>query len=280
MVNFDQEGQQGLKRSPTVERHRGSDGEDEFEIGNPFNHPEKKRRLTPEQVRFLERSFEKENKLEPERKVQLAQELGLQPRQVAIWFQNRRARYKTKQLEKEYDSLKASYDQLKADYDSLIKEREGLQNEVKLLTKKLKLRETGQGELNPEPQQPFGKPKSETEKLPTMGVGLTPPTSTTKQTEDASSAKSDVLDSESPHCTEANQSSRPEDPVDSTHILDPELQSDFSQDDDQDPQLMSLLPSTPTYNNFLRVDQECYDPNVTACNFSLVDDQPFWSWLY
>jgi len=101
-------------------------------MGNPFNHPEKKRRLTPEQVQFLEKSFEKENKLEPERKVQLAKELGLQPRQVAIWFQNRRARYKTKQLEKEYDSLKASYDQLKADYDSLIKEREGLQNEVKL----------------------------------------------------------------------------------------------------------------------------------------------------
>jgi len=152
--------------------------------------------------------------------------------------------------------------------------------QVKLLTKKLKLRETGQEEMNLESQQPLGKPKSDAEKSPKMGVGLVPP-SITKQTEEASSAKSDVLDSESPHCTEANQSLRLEDLVDSTHILDPELQSDFSQDDDQDRRLMSLLPSTPAFNNFLNVDQEeCYDPNVTACNFSLVDDQPFWSWLY
>ena len=52
----------------------------------------KKRRLSVDQVQFLEKSFEVENKLEPERKVQLAKDLGLQPRQVAIWFQNRRRR--------------------------------------------------------------------------------------------------------------------------------------------------------------------------------------------
>ena len=91
----------------------------------------KKRRLTSEQVQFLERNFEVENKLEPERKVQLAKELGLQPRQVAIWFQNRRARFKTKQLEKEYGTLKASYDKLKGDYESLLQQNEKLKEEVK-----------------------------------------------------------------------------------------------------------------------------------------------------
>ncbi|KAL0378954.1 UNVERIFIED_CONTAM: Homeobox-leucine zipper protein ATHB-16 [Sesamum radiatum] len=50
---------------------------------------EKKRRLRVDQVKALEKNFEVENKLEPERKVKLAQELGLQPRQVAVWFQNR-----------------------------------------------------------------------------------------------------------------------------------------------------------------------------------------------
>ena len=81
---------------------------------------EKKRRLNVEQVRTLEKNFELGNKLEPERKLQLARALGLQPRQVAIWFQNRRARWKTKQLEKDYDALKRQLDAVKADNDALL----------------------------------------------------------------------------------------------------------------------------------------------------------------
>lgn len=246
MVNFDNhEIQQGPKR----DRHRGSDGDDtggeEFDL-NPLYQPEKKRRLTSEQVEYLEKSFEVEYKLEPERKVQLAKELGLHPRQVAIWFQNRRARFKTKQLEKDYDSLKASYDTLKVDYDSLIKERLDLQNEVELLTKKLKQRDMVQANMDPDSpdngldSEPHngGIPKTETEMVSKMEVVMAP---NIKQTvEDASSAKSDVFDSDSPHCIEANHSSLLEDPA---HMLES-------------------------------------DPNGTSCNFSLVDDQPFWSWLY
>lgn len=99
-----------------------------------FHQPEKKRRLTVDQVQFLEKSFEVENKLEPERKIQLAKDLGLQPRQVAIWFQNRRARWKTKQLEKDYDVLQNSYNSLKADYDNLFKEKERLKAEVNFVS--------------------------------------------------------------------------------------------------------------------------------------------------
>lgn len=91
---------------------------------------EKKRRLSVDQVKALEKNFEVENKLEPERKVKLAQELGLQPRQVAVWFQNRRARWKTKQLERDYGLLKANYDTLKLSYDTLQHDNEALVNEV------------------------------------------------------------------------------------------------------------------------------------------------------
>ncbi|GLT62379.1 hypothetical protein SLA2020_350230 [Shorea laevis] len=67
---------------------------------------EKKRRLSVDQVKALEKNFEVENKLEPERKVKLAQELGLQPRQVAVC----------------YEALKLNHDALQHDNDSLVKE--------------------------------------------------------------------------------------------------------------------------------------------------------------
>ncbi|CAK8578767.1 unnamed protein product [Lathyrus sativus] len=102
---------------------------------------QKKRRLSVDQVKALEKNFEVENKLEPDRKVKLAQELGLQPRQVAVWFQNRRARWKTKQLERDYGVLKASFDSLKVNYESLQRDNETLLKEVKELKSRLQLEE-------------------------------------------------------------------------------------------------------------------------------------------
>lgn len=90
----------------------------------------KKRRLSTDQVRALERTFELDNKLEPERKMRLAQELGLEPRQVAVWFQNRRARWKTKRLERDYATLKSEYDQLRQKHDVLLRDKEALLSQV------------------------------------------------------------------------------------------------------------------------------------------------------
>nr|KYP75713.1 Homeobox-leucine zipper protein ATHB-6 [Cajanus cajan]KYP75769.1 Homeobox-leucine zipper protein ATHB-6 [Cajanus cajan] len=106
---------------------------------------EKKRRLSVDQVKALEKNFEVENKLEPERKVKLAQELGLQPRQVAVWFQNRRARWKTKQLERDYGVLKANYDALKLNYDTINQNNEALRKQIKELKSRLEEGNTESG---------------------------------------------------------------------------------------------------------------------------------------
>ncbi|KAG9440927.1 hypothetical protein H6P81_021092 [Aristolochia fimbriata] len=70
----------------------------------------KKRKLTAEQVNFLEVNFGNEHKLESARKDRLAAQLGLDPRTVAVWFQNRRARWRSKHLEEEYSRLKATHE--------------------------------------------------------------------------------------------------------------------------------------------------------------------------
>lgn len=113
-----------------MERCEEVRGEDEMSDDGSQSLGEKKRRLNLEQVKALEKSFELGNKLEPERKMQLARALGLQPRQIAIWFQNRRARWKTKQLERDYDILKRQFDALKSDNDSLKSENKKLHGEV------------------------------------------------------------------------------------------------------------------------------------------------------
>ncbi|KAK9052447.1 hypothetical protein SSX86_029076 [Deinandra increscens subsp. villosa] len=106
----------GMER---CEETRGAAADDDMSDDDGSQLGEKKRRLNLEQVKALEKSFELGNKLEPDRKTQLARSLGLQPRQVAIWFQNRRARWKTKQLEKDYDVLKRQFESVKADNDAL-----------------------------------------------------------------------------------------------------------------------------------------------------------------
>ncbi|GMP33529.1 hypothetical protein CsSME_00006811 [Camellia sinensis var. sinensis] len=161
------------------------DNEDD-ELDEYFQQPEKKRRLTPDQVQFLERNFEADNKLEPERKIQLAKDLGLQPRQVAIWFQNRRARWKTKHLEKDYEALQASYNSLKADYDGLVKEKDKLKAKVLHLTDELLTKNQSEAPL----QELTADSVSEDE-VSKISIAAC------KQ-DDLTSAKSDELDSGSP----------------------------------------------------------------------------------
>ncbi|KAJ4953903.1 hypothetical protein NE237_030735 [Protea cynaroides] len=64
--------------------------EDEEECGR--GPPRKKLRLTKEQSCLLRESFRENHTLNPKQKETLALQLKLKPRQVEVWFQNRRAR--------------------------------------------------------------------------------------------------------------------------------------------------------------------------------------------
>lgn len=63
------------------------------------------KRPTPDQVRLLEASFKANNKLHPHRKLQLCHQLDIPVRQIAVWYQNRRARLKNQSLELDYGAL-------------------------------------------------------------------------------------------------------------------------------------------------------------------------------
>ncbi|KAF6141838.1 hypothetical protein GIB67_003209 [Kingdonia uniflora] len=86
----------------------------------------KKLRLSKEQSAFLEESFKEHNTLNPKQKLDLAKELNLRPRQVEVWFQNRRARTKLKQTEVDCEYLKKCCETLTEENKRLQKELQEL----------------------------------------------------------------------------------------------------------------------------------------------------------
>lgn len=91
----------------------------------------KKKRLTEDQVAILENCFASKNKLEPEQKFQLAIQLGVPPRQIAIWYQNKRARWKTQSLELNYGALQLKLENVLDEKKQLEKDVERLKEELK-----------------------------------------------------------------------------------------------------------------------------------------------------
>ncbi|KAI5417572.1 hypothetical protein KIW84_042251 [Lathyrus oleraceus] len=82
----------------------------------------KKLRLSKNQSAILEETFKQHNTLNPKQKLALAKQLGLRPRQVEVWFQNRRARTKLKQTEVDCEVLKRCCENLTDENRRLHKE--------------------------------------------------------------------------------------------------------------------------------------------------------------
>ncbi|XP_057528534.1 homeobox-leucine zipper protein HAT22-like [Amaranthus tricolor] len=114
--------------SDDLEIERGSSRiSDEDEDGSgPTNTPRKKLRLTKEQSALLEESFKQQSTLNPKQKQALADRLNLRPRQVEVWFQNRRARTKLKQTEVDCEYLKKCCETLTDENRRLQKELQEL----------------------------------------------------------------------------------------------------------------------------------------------------------
>ncbi|KAL6992481.1 hypothetical protein U1Q18_010590, partial [Sarracenia purpurea var. burkii] len=81
-------------------------------------------------IRLLEASFDLNKWLDPERKSRLAQELGLPPRKVAVWYQNKRARWKNRSLEEDHEALRQRLESVLAENQRLEKEVERLREEL------------------------------------------------------------------------------------------------------------------------------------------------------
>ncbi|KAJ1296250.1 hypothetical protein BS78_01G285500 [Paspalum vaginatum] len=109
---------------PHTPREAGGGGSDDEDSGaGSGGGSRKKLRLSKDQAAVLEESFNEHNTLNPKQKAALAKQLNLKPRQVEVWFQNRRARTKLKQTEVDCEFLKSCC-------ETLTEENRRLQREV------------------------------------------------------------------------------------------------------------------------------------------------------
>ncbi|KAL9663885.1 hypothetical protein QQ045_019279 [Rhodiola kirilowii] len=98
-----------------------------------------RKRLSLYQVYSLEKKFKVDSRLEMKRKYQIAKELGLDPRQVTVWFQNRRARKnaKDKEIEMDYAKISGQFDLIKSEYDKVVEENKKLKAEMQQMNEEM-----------------------------------------------------------------------------------------------------------------------------------------------
>ncbi|CAI5460657.1 unnamed protein product [Closterium sp. Yama58-4] len=115
----------------------------------------KRPRFAEDQLAHLEAHFAVEQELTPASKKQLAARLGVKPRQVCVWFQNRKVRQRTRERETELESMQAAYAKLQATCRELQDDYELLKSDYQ----ELLLQNTQLFDMMQEIEQQLGNPQ-------------------------------------------------------------------------------------------------------------------------
>ncbi|XP_057531693.1 homeobox-leucine zipper protein ATHB-4 [Amaranthus tricolor] len=100
----------------TSDEDKGGNG------GGSCSDHRKKLRLGKAQIMVLEQAFREHTILNTKQKMALAKQVKLRPRQVEVWFQNRRARTKLKQIEVDCEYFRRYCEKLSEENKKLEKE--------------------------------------------------------------------------------------------------------------------------------------------------------------
>ncbi|CAN6268946.1 unnamed protein product [Urochloa humidicola] len=93
----------------------GDDDDEDGEAGNPRKRKKRYHRHTPHQIHQLEAVFKENHHPDEKQRAELSRRLGLEPRQVKFWFQNRRTHMKTQLERQENALLRQENDKLRAE---------------------------------------------------------------------------------------------------------------------------------------------------------------------
>ncbi|CAI5951527.1 unnamed protein product [Closterium sp. NIES-65] len=115
----------------------------------------KRPRFAEEQLAHLEAHFAVEQELTPASKKLLAARLGVKPRQVCVWFQNRKVRQRTRERETELEGMQAAYAKLQATCRELQDDYELLKSDYQ----ELLLQNTQLFDMMQEIEQQLGNPQ-------------------------------------------------------------------------------------------------------------------------
>ncbi|XP_068662098.1 homeobox-leucine zipper protein ROC8-like [Aristolochia californica] len=124
----------GGRRDTSLSMEGGSSGGgagggsgDDPDVGDPHKRKKRYHRHTARQIQELESTFKECPHPDEKQRLQLSRDLGLEPRQIKFWFQNRRTQMKAQHERADNSSLRAENDKIRCENIAI---REALKNVI------------------------------------------------------------------------------------------------------------------------------------------------------